>query len=293
MKKHYLLLIGLLLSSALSQAQPEYEQSTGTPASPEGAKHSLTIRKTDMRIVSLAPHLTEWVYSLALGDHLVGVSDYSDYPEAAQSLPRIADYQGADIAAIVALEPDLVLAWEGGNKPQDIKKLRAMGLNVFSTAITHISDIPTALMRLGELTEKAELARQLASTFQSRINELQKTYQSTSPRDVFYYTWASPLMTVGPNAWANKLLRVCGARTVFYDSPVDYPQVSVKDVLLRQPQLIVAASHHPKNELERFWAPHREFIEASLVTVNPDVTSRFSLRLTGELKVLCESIHND
>ena len=66
------------------------------------------------RIVTLSPHLTEWVYSLGAQDRLVGVSAFSDYPEQAAEMPVIADYQGVDFTALMALEPDLVLAWGGG-----------------------------------------------------------------------------------------------------------------------------------------------------------------------------------
>ncbi len=242
-------------------------------------------------IVSLAPHLTEWVYSLGLEANLVAVSEYSDFPEAAKKLPRIANYQGADIAAIVALEPNLVLAWEGGNKPQDVQKLADMGLNVFNSKISEITDIPSEIVRLGSITGKHKLAIELAATFEQQLSTLYTKYRRDHLQKVFYYSWTAPLMSVGTNAWANKLLKVCGAQTLFDDSPVDYPQVSIKDVLTRQPDALVAASKRPHDELEAYWTPHRQFLTARLVVVNPDVTSRFSLRLTGELALLCDGIN--
>ena len=247
--------------------------------------------KKPLKIVSLAPHLTEWVYSLGLGHNLVAVSDYSDYPEAAKALPRIADYQGADIAGIVALSPDLVLAWDGGNKPQDIHKLSALGLTVFKSRITNIRDIASEFVRLGELTHTQKKANALASLFIEKLEKLETQFAKPEPDAVFYYSWASPLMTVGPNAWANKLLNTCGAQTLFYDSPVDYPQVSVKDVLSRQPKVMIAASKLSRETLEKFWQPHRQFLHAPIIAVNPDVTSRFSLRLIDELKMMCNSIN--
>lgn len=247
--------------------------------------------KKTLKVVTLAPHLTEWVYSLGLGDNLVAVSDYSDYPEAAKALPRIADYQGADIATIVTLSPDLVLAWDGGNKPQDIQKLSALGLTVFKSRITDIRDIASELIRLGELTQTQKTANALASQFIERLNELETQFAKPETETVFYYSWTSPLMTIGPNSWANKLLNICGAQTLFYDSPVDYPQVSVKDVLSRQPKVLIAASKSSEETLAKFWQPHRQFLRAPIITVNPDVTSRFSLRLIDELKMMCNSIN--
>ncbi len=262
-----------------------------TPLTAPNVSEVSSSQNTPFTIVSLAPHLTEWVYSLGLEANLIAVSEYSDFPVAAKKLPRIANYQGADIAAIVALKPNLVLAWDGGNKPQDVQKLADMGLNVFNSKISEITDIPKEIVRLGSVTGTHKRAIELAATFKQQLSTLTTKYQRDHLKNVFYYSWTVPLMSVGANAWANKLLKVCGAQTLFDDSPVDYPQVSIKDVLTRQPDAIVAASKRPQNELEAYWTPHRQFLTARLVVVNPDVTSRFSLRLTDELAVLCEGIN--
>lgn len=265
----------------------EYHQ-TESPALHEGQQAP---KRDSLRIVSLAPHLTEWAYSLGLGPNLVAVSDYSDYPDAAKALPRVADYQGVDMAAILAFKPDLVLAWKGGNKPQDIQKLSSLGLNVFDSAITQIDDIPSELIRLGTLTHTNLKAKTLAEAFSEKIAALKSAYSRETPKNVFYYSWSTPLMTVGPKAWPNKLLNVCGAQTVFYDSPIDYPQVSVSEVLMRQVDVIIAASNESKASLSSFWEPHSDFLDAEIITVNPDITSRFSLRLADELNRLCHGIN--
>lgn len=284
--KSRLYVISLLLLASLASAGLHAEKAITA----KGEETKL-ISTSSLKIVSLAPHLTEWAFSLGLGDNLVGVSDYSDFPEKAKTIRRIADFQGADIAAIVALEPDLVLAWDGGNKPQDIQKLTSMGIAVFTSKVEELEDIARELNKLGKLTGTSERATALTDWFIEELNDLKTTYASAPPALVFYYSWTSPLMSIGPNAWPNKLLNVCGAQTVFHDSPVDYPQVSLKDVLMRQPQALVAASKNTHQDLEVFWDTHRHFLDAPLLVVNPDVTSRFSLRLVNELKSLCEGIN--
>ncbi|WP_246604310.1 MULTISPECIES: helical backbone metal receptor [Alteromonas] len=247
--------------------------------------------KSAPRIITLAPHLTEWVYSLGLEAHLIGVSDYSNFPDEAQLLPKVADYQGADLSQIMALQPTLILAWEGGNKPQDLHRLESLGYKVFRAKITEIEDIATELMRLAKVTNTEEKANALTSEFLRHLAALRAKYATPSNKEVFYYSWTSPLMTIGDNAWPNKLLNVCGAQTLFADSPVDYPQVSVQEVLSRQPFTLVAASNQPASDLEQFWLAHRRFLSAPLIAVNPDITSRFSLRLINELKTLCKGIN--
>lgn len=103
------------------------------------------------RIVSLAPHTTELVYSLKAENRLLAVSDYSDYPEAAKALPRIASYQGVNFEALVKLQPDLVLVWQGGNKPQDIQRISSLGYRLFISSPQHPADIADEVEALGEL----------------------------------------------------------------------------------------------------------------------------------------------
>lgn len=270
------LLVNSLITSSFAASEKPLNKTPKPPA---------------LRIVSLAPHLTEWVYSLGLGEHLVGVSAYSDYPVEASSLPHVADFQGADLSAIMALNPTLILAWDGGNKPQDIQRLESLGYRVFHSKVSEVEDIAQGIKQLGALTNADDKAQQLSDDFMTQLTQLRNQYQVKPYKPVFYYSWTTPLMTIGNNAWPNKLLNVCGATTLFTDSPVDYPQVSIQEVLARQPQRLVAASQQTKAQLAQFWTPHSAHLNAPLIQVNPDVTSRFSLRLIAELKSLCEGIN--
>ncbi len=241
------------------------------------------------RVITLSPHLTEWVYSLNSGEQLVAVSEFSNYPEQAQSLPTVANHHGINLKDIVALEPTLILAWEGGNKAQDIARLRALGYEVFSSSPQSPRDISREIRLLGNRLGKAELAQSITEKFDKKIADIKQRF-SHKRKPVFYYYWDKPLMTIGPDTWANKLLNICGAQTLFADSPVNFPEVSVEEVLKRQPGLLIASSHQQAQLLEQFWVPHRPVLAAPLLIVNPDVFSRFTLRLPEALSSLCEEI---
>ena len=242
------------------------------------------------RIVTLSPHLTEWVYSLAAQDRLVGVSAFSDYPAQAAELPVIADYQGVDFTALMALEPDLVLAWGGGNKPQDIARLKSLGLEVYISQPQTLDDIGTELLEVAALTGQTDIGQTLVTGYRHELEQIKQQYQHLTPVKVFYYMWSQPLMTIGEGAWANKILASCGAESVFIDSPIDYPEVSVKQVLLRQPELLIAASDQSVDTLEHFWTPHRTVIKAPLVTADANALHRFTLRITKAINTLCQRI---
>ena len=248
-------------------------------------------QKRHQRIIALAPHLTEWVYSLGMENQLVAVSEYSDYPAAAKSLPRVANYQGADLKKIIALAPTLVLAWEGGNKAQDIARLHSLGINVFVSKPLRPVDIGEELAQLAELLGVPERGLQHQRELRKQLDSIRQAYQQTPKLRAFYYLWTTPLMTVGPNAWANQLLGYCNSETIFANAEVDYPQVSMKEVILRQPDILVAASSDNVTQQEIFWRDKRDVLKAPLITAEPDILSRFTLRLPPALAQLCESIH--
>ncbi|GAB3011960.1 cobalamin-binding protein [Bowmanella dokdonensis] len=246
------------------------------------------------RLVSLAPHTTELVYSLEAGHKLLAVSDYSDYPEPAKSLPRVASSQGVDFEALMRLQPDLILAWQGGNKPQDLQRLQSLGFKLFLSHPDHPADIAEEVLELGRLLDKQELAARLANDYLGRLSQLEQKYQGKDPVRVLYYMWPSPMMSIGPGAWASKLLNLCHAENVFSDSPSDYPEVTLEGVVQRRPQVIVGAIKQPLTSLQDFWQPWLSLLElypSSVRQVNPDPLHRFSLRQVDGIESLCRQIH--
>lgn len=106
---------------------------------------SYTAIADTQRIISLAPHTTELAYAAGLGDKLIAVSEYSDYPEQAEKLERVANYQGIKLERIVALEPDLILAWPTGNPARELEKLERLGFNLYYSKAKSLEALPTTL----------------------------------------------------------------------------------------------------------------------------------------------------
>ena len=102
------------------------------------------------RIISLAPHITEMLYSAGAGDKIVGVVSYSDYPKEALKKPIIGGYNAINLENIIQLNPDLILGWQSGNRPQDIKRLKELGFNVQLFEVTKLEDIPDRIEQLGQ-----------------------------------------------------------------------------------------------------------------------------------------------
>lgn len=244
-----------------------------------------------LRIITLAPHLTEIVFALGKGDQLVAVSDYSDFPKQANSLPSVVSFNGVNFEQIVRFAPDIILTWEGGNKPQDLARLKSLGYALYHSAPVTLDDIAKEIIELGELLNAKDKAQQLTQQFNSGLSELRERYQSDKPTRVFYYMWPKPLMTIGKNAWANQLLEVCGTSNIFTDVSVDYPEVSLEQVVKRQPEYIVAAMRISQADAQTNWQNYTSLLNAKVIAVNPDLLHRFTPRLLLGLQDLCVKLN--
>ena len=125
-----------------------------------------------LRIVSLAPSLTELAYAAGAGETLVGTVEYSDYPVAARALPRVGDGWRVDIERLLALQPDLVLAWSSGTPQETITRLKSLNLRVVSIPTYRLADVPAALRSIGRIAGTTGAADAAAAKFESEIRRL-------------------------------------------------------------------------------------------------------------------------
>lgn len=193
------------------------------------------------RIISLAPHMTELLYAAGAGNSLVGAVRYSDYPPPARDIPRVGDAHSFDIEQILALEPDLIIAWQSGNPAGQMRQLRELGLTLFVSEPRSLSDIPATIEKLGRLAGTAPAATAAAIDFRRRLTRLRDVYSDRPPVDVFYQIWHQPLITIGGGHVINDVIRLCGGRNVFADTDQLAPQISIEAVLAAAPEVIIAS----------------------------------------------------
>lgn len=243
------------------------------------------------RIVSLAPHTTELIYALGADPQLIAVSDYSNYPAQAAKLPSVANHNGVDFEAIVRLQPDLIVAWEGGNKPQDLARLASLGFHVYHSSVQSPLDIAQDIRQLGKLLGRDQQAELLATDFTQSLANIVERYSRARRHTAFYYMWTTPLMTIGQQAWATKLLAICGADNIFASSPIPYPEVSKEQVIKQRPDLLIAAMKTSEQEAKQYWQPLHSLLDARVIVADPDELHRFTPRLVQGLTSLCKTIN--
>jgi len=192
-----------------------------------------------VRVVTLAPSLTELVFAAGAGDKLAGVSAYSDYPSAARGLPEVADAAGVSWESLLALKPDLVLAWKGGTRPVDISRLSSLGVNVFVVEIKQLADVSRALRSIGRLVGQPGPADDAAEVFQRQLAALREANADKPVVKTFFEISAKPLMTVNRDHVISEMISLCGGSNVFGDAAGLVSEPSREELLARGPQAIL------------------------------------------------------
>jgi iron complex transport system substrate-binding protein len=246
------------------------------------------------RIVSLAPHATEQLFAAGAGGRLVAVSEYSDYPPEATRLPQVASAAAVDLERILALKPDLVVAWRLEATAPSLARLEALGLAVFYSEPRRLAQIPDSIEALGELAGTPDQARKLAASLRAQLDRLKAQYSSRRPVGVFYQIAERPLMTLGGRQFVSDAIELCGGRNVFADSPLMAPQVNIEAVLAADPEAVVTARPDPSDRSwEAFWRgfPGLRAVRAgNLYAVPVNEMHRHGPRAVAATALLCRHI---
>ena len=255
---------------------------------------SVRLEAPASRIVSLAPHITEDLYAAGAGEHIVGVSDFSDYPEAAKKLPRVGGNARFDLEAIIALKPDLIIAWESGVASSSIARLRALKLPLFISKPKRIDDVATSIERFGEMAGTAATAAPVAKAFRARQTELRNRYAERPTVRVFYQIWNQPLSTINGDQLISDVMRLCGAENIFANLPVPAPNVTIEAVLVANPEAIVASGMSDARpewlDMWKHWRDLSANVHDNLFFIPPDLINRHSPRILDGAQRLCEQM---
>lgn len=255
---------------------------------------TVSLAQPAQRIVTLSPHLAETVFAAGAGGQIVGTVDYSNYPEAARRIPRVGGYSRFDLEAVVALKPDLIIAWEGGNAPAHLQKLRRLGLPVYLSQISRLEDIAGEIERIGILAGTRQSADTAARIFRQRLADLQARYAGRPVVRTFYEVWHQPLKTIGGQQFISSVIRLCGGENVFGTLTATAPDVTVEAVLAANPEAIIASGMgEARPEWLDDWQARPGLLAAqrkNLFFIPPDLIQRHTPRLLDGAERLCQHL---
>ena len=245
-------------------------------------------------VVTLSPHLAELAFAAGAGDRLVATVEYSGYPEAALGIPRVGDAFRVDVERIVALHPDLVIAWDSGNPRPAVEQIRSLGIPVWSVEIRDLEEIPATLEAFGRAAGEEATAGRAAHRFRPRQAALAARFNSVERISYFYQVAEKPLFTINGEHLISKGLKLCNGENIFADEAGLAFQVAHESVIVADPDALLAPwLEGEADPLEgwRAWPGMSAVSNNALYLLNADRISRATPRILDSLEVVCNQLH--
>lgn len=244
------------------------------------------------RIVGLTPHITELLYAVGAGERLVAVVDYSDYPVAAQSLPRIGNAERIDHERLLQLQPDLIIAWGSGTPARELDALRHLGIPMYLSEPRRLNAIGAQLRVFGAIVGTPAQAERAAREYEHRLAQLRARYATSPQRTVFYQLAQQPLLTVNREHLINDVLSLCGGVNPFADVPALTPRVDIEAVLAARPEAVVFALYPGESvaAVQAFWQGHGLPTTTRYIGVPGDYIHRATPRVLEGVERICAGL---
>lgn len=252
-----------------------------------------------VRVISLAPSITEIVYVLEQDHRLVGATRFSYYPEPADKLPKVGSYIQLDLEKIVALKPDLCIAVKDGNPLSIVKRIEKFNIPVYAVDPRNLHAVMETLIEIGALLDSAEKAATLVEKMQNRIRNVTSRVDSVAHRPgVFFQIGISPIVSIGTDTFIHELIELAGGENLTH-GPVPYPRFSVEQVLRLAPEVFIITSMARGGIFDRIkkgwqrWPGMPAVRDGRIYLVDSDIFDRATPRLVDGLETLARLLHPD
>jgi iron complex transport system substrate-binding protein len=199
------------------------------------------VAQTPARIISLAPNLTEILYDLELGERVIAVSRYCNYPPEVKVKPKIGGMSNPSLEAIIAMRPEMVVLTDDGNPRAIERKLRQLGVRTHVFRAKRLADLPREIRALGTALDVSGLADRRAARIESVIRRHAEKTQSSAghpPQKVLFVVQPDPLIVAGPGTAIDDVLQLLGFKNIAANAKTQYPRYSLEEVIRQSPDII-------------------------------------------------------
>lgn len=191
------------------------------------------------RIISLAPSMTEIIFSLGLGDRLVGVTSFCDYPPEAEKKARIGGMSNPSLEAIVSLKPDLVVMTMDGNPREVEARLRSLGIRTYVWKARAIAELAGAIRDLAGVLDVRARGETLAKDIEQKLGSFKKPAAArSSGKKTVFIVWPEPLVLAGPGTAIDDAITILGMRNIAGEARTTYPRYSLEEVVRAEPEVL-------------------------------------------------------
>lgn len=264
----------------------------------DDAGQLIQVQTPARRIVSLSPHITELLFFVGAGSQVVGVTEYSDYPDAAKGLPVVGRHNDIDLERLIRLKPDAVVVWGRGAANPKIERIKALGLRVVYSDPQSLSGIADNMVRMAQLAGTELQAQAAIDAWRGRLEALQPAAAIEGRTDaradaplVFYQVWDKPLMTVNRKHIIGQAIALCGGRLLFGELPLQVPTVGTEAVVRGNPDVILFSGDGRRTaSWAAAWLPWKRIAAVKsnhLFELPPDLLVRAGPRFLDGVEKVC------
>ena len=296
------LALGLLAGAACTGDPDETSRNRDPARTPaitviDGADRTVTLQAPARRVVSLLPSVTEWILAMGAADRLVARTDYDQQP-ALQALPSVGGGLTPSAEWLAARRPDLIVAWPDAPSRSLVARLQDMGIPVYAAPSETIQQGLQTALDLGTLLGRRDAAETAVAEVRAGLDSVRAAVAGRSRPDVLFLIGLDPLMAAGPGTFVNQLMTRAGARNVLEDLDILWPQLSLEEVVLRAPDIVLVgsiATPDPRAALRHRpgWRQVPAVRNGRVHGVNPSRVNRPGPGLDEAAALLARLIHGD
>jgi iron complex transport system substrate-binding protein len=292
MKKWWILLVVFIAWVVLGVALLETPYATAGPAS--APSHA------PARIVSMAPELTEILFSLGLEQSISAVTSDSDYPAAAAGKPAVGTFWQPDVEAVIALRPDLTITLGIAQQRDLTSRLTRMGYRCLTLDLWTVDDLLGAIGTLGAATDRQEDARALLSRMQTRIAAIRNASAGKGRTRVLWVVQREPLRVAGTDTFINELIETAGGENAIGPTIHKYPAIGGEQILAAAPQVIIEPAvmkgdlRVQQAQAVSYWRRYASIpavADGRIYVIDPDPVSRLGPRLCEGIETIARCLH--
>jgi iron complex transport system substrate-binding protein len=249
------------------------------------------------RIVSLAPNITEILFSLGLDEEIVGVSIHCNFPEKAKSRVRVGSYISLDFERITSLKPDLIIATGAGNTREMVDRLGKLGFMTYVIFPKNFNDILQSIADIGQIVNREKETRGIIGGMRKRSQRVIELTKDLPRPKVFVQIGDAPVVTVGKGSFADDLIRLAGGENIAGKEKEVYPRFGMEEILKRSPEVIVISSMNPKGDYQKTlqewtrWKTIPAVKNGRIYLIDSDLIDRPSPRIVDGLEELARVLH--
>jgi iron complex transport system substrate-binding protein len=249
------------------------------------------------RIVSLAPNITEILFSLGLDEEIVGVSIHCNFPEKAKSKVRVGTYIRLDFEKITSLNPDLIIATAAGNTRDMVDRLGTLGFPTYVIYPKNFNDILKNIAHIGQVVNREQEARVIIEEMRKRSQRIVELTNGLPRPKVFIQIGDAPVVTVGKGSFADDLIRLVGGENIAGKEKEVYPRFGMEEILKRSPEVIVISSMNPRGDYQKIlqewnrWKTIPAIKNGRIHLIDSDLIDRPSPRIIDGLEELARVLH--